>query len=69
MHISICNTAAIGKVQSLVENEEDSAIEEWKNATVKWFPAEILNLSLKPFSLNFLSGQDRWERQLLLNFL
>jgi hypothetical protein len=51
------------------KNEEDSAIEEWKNATVKWFPAEILNLSLKPFSLNFLSGQDRWERQLLLNFL
>jgi len=39
-----------------VENEEDSAIEEWRNATMKCFPEEILNLSLKPFSLNFLSG-------------
>jgi predicted AAA+ superfamily ATPase len=55
-YISICNTAAIGKVQSLVENEEDSAIEEWRNATMKCFPEEILNLSLKPFSLDFLSG-------------
>jgi len=39
-----------------VENEEDSAIEEWRNATMKCFPEEILNLSLKPFSLDFLSG-------------
>jgi predicted AAA+ superfamily ATPase len=38
------------------KNEEDIVIEKWKNATVKWFPEEILNISLKPFSLNFLSG-------------
>jgi hypothetical protein len=36
--------------------EPDQAYEDWQRSPVRWVPEEIRLLSLRPFSLNFLSG-------------
>jgi predicted AAA+ superfamily ATPase len=38
------------------KREPDEVYEEWQRSPVKWVPEEIRYLSLRPFSLNFLSG-------------
>lgn len=36
--------------------EADQAYQDWEKAPIRWFPDEVRSLSLRPFSLNFLSG-------------
>jgi len=39
------------------KNEEDQSLEEWNASSIKWVPQDVIgSVSLRPFSLNFLSG-------------
>jgi len=36
--------------------EKDSDLEKWRVQRIRWFPEWLKELSLRPFSLNFLVG-------------
>jgi predicted AAA+ superfamily ATPase len=38
------------------EDKKDFHVKKWEEAKVKWSPKWIKNISLSPFSLNFVFG-------------
>jgi len=50
-----------------IENDED--IRKWKEGKRKWVPSEINEISLKPFSLNFIFGPRQVGKTTLLKLL
>jgi predicted AAA+ superfamily ATPase len=55
------------KDKAEIENDED--IRKWKEGKRKWIPSEINEISLKPFSLNFIFGQRQVGKTTLLKLL
>ena len=37
-------------------NQKDIVIERWENMKIRWIPEWLKDLSLEPFSLNFIIG-------------
>jgi predicted AAA+ superfamily ATPase len=55
------------KEKSEIENDED--IKKWKEGKIKWIPSYINEISLKPFSLNFVFGPRQVGKTTLLKLL
>jgi predicted AAA+ superfamily ATPase len=55
------------KEKSEIENDED--IKKWKEGKIKWIPSYIDEISLKPFSLNFIFGPRQVGKTTLLKLL
>jgi predicted AAA+ superfamily ATPase len=55
------------KDKAEIENDED--IRKWKDGKRKWMPSEINEISLKPFSLNFVFGPRQVGKTTLLKLL
>jgi predicted AAA+ superfamily ATPase len=55
------------KEKSEIENDED--IKKWKKGKIKWIPSCIDEISLKPFSLNFIFGPRQVGKTTFLKLL
>ncbi len=51
------------------KKEEDEAYIEWRESKIKWIPESINNITLKPYSLNFLVGPRQVGKTTLLKIL